>query len=460
MKVGNSVSILLFFLFALSCTTSYGQNEDSVMIRKIFSYELLHGACYQNLSWLCTRIGPRLSGSPQAEEAVRWTKDLMNSYGFDTVYLQPVMVPHWVRGEKETAKIFASGKTMIPDILALGNSIGTGKKGIRGKVIEVKSFSMLDSIGEKSIKGKIVFFNQRMDPTLISTGQAYGDAGYQRFRGPAKAARLGAVGVVVRSLTTGIDDYPHTGSTTYEDSIPKIPAIAISTNDAEELSRLLKADPSLEFYFRTNCSMMDDIQSYNVIGEIRGTEFPAEIIDIGGHLDSWDPGQGAHDDGTGCMQAVEVLRILKNMNYHPNRTIRAVMFMNEENGLRGGKKYAEMAAEKKEKHLAAIESDSGGFSPRGFGLDADDAKTHKFMDWAILFEPYLCNVFRKGGGGADISPMSVNHVPMIGFIPDTHKYFNYHHTALDRIEAVDQRELELGAAAITSLVFLIDQHGL
>jgi carboxypeptidase Q len=453
----NPLSIILFFL---SCTALKAQNEDSVMIRKIFSYELLNGQCYQNLTYLCTGIGPRLSGSSQAARAVDWTRELMESYGFDTVYLQPVMVPHWIRGEKESAKIYSLVKTITPDILALGNSVGTGRKGIRGRLIEVKNYKQLDSLGEQNIRGKIVFYNYRMDPTLISTGQAYGEAGYQRNNGPAKASSLGAIGVIVRSLTTGIDDYPHTGSTTYADSNPKIPAIAISTLDAEELSGLLKKDPSLEFYFQTNCRMMEDIQSYNVIGEIRGTDFPDEIIDIGGHLDSWDPGQGAHDDGAGCMQAIEVLSMLKNMNYHPKHTLRAVMYMNEENGLRGGKKYAEIAAAKKEKHIVAIESDSGGFSPRGFGLDADESKTQKFMEWAKLFKPYLSSDFRKGGGGADISPMSVNHVPMIGFIPDNHKYFKYHHTSQDRIEAVDQRELELGAAAITSLVYLIDFYGL
>ena len=454
------ISIFLFLLFLLSNSPLKAQNVDSVMIRKIFSYELLNGNCYQNLTHLCTGIGSRLSGSPQAAEAVRWTKELMESYGFDTVFLQPVMVPHWVRGEKETAKIFSSVKTKKPNILALGNSVGTGKKGIHGRVVEVKSFSQLDSLGERNVKDRIVFFNHRMDPTLISTGQAYGEVGFQRFRGPARASRLGAIGVIVRSLTTGIDDYPHTGATSYDDSIPKIPAIAISTLDAEELSSLLKKDPSLEFFFRANCQKLEDVLSYNVIGEIRGSDFPGEIIDIGGHLDSWDPGQGAHDDGTGCMQAVEVLHILKNMNYHPKRTLRAVMFMNEENGLRGGKKYAESALEKKEKHIAAIESDSGGFSPRGFGMGADDPKTQKFQGWAYLFRPYRIYEFNKGGGGADISPMSKSGVPIIGFEPDEHKYFKYHHTSIDKIEAVDQRELELGAAAITAVVYLIDKNGL
>jgi hypothetical protein len=460
MIIRNFQGILISLILTFISCRGFSQDSDSVMIRKIFDQELLHGQCYRNLNELCSRIGPRLTGSPQAGKAVIWAKELMESYGFDSVYLQPVMVPRWIRGESEKAYILSDGKPNLLNVTALGNSIGTGIGGIRAKLAEVQSLEELDSLGVEKILGRIVFFNGRMDPTLISAGQAYGKAGVQRNRGPAKAARFGAKGVIVRSMTNLVDDYPHTGATAYEDGVPRIPAIAISTLDAGELSRELKRDPGLDFYFETHCQMLEDVLSYNVIGEIRGHEFPGEIIAVGGHLDSWDLAQGAHDDGAGCMQAIEVLRLLKDIGYRSKRTLRAVMFMNEENGLRGGLKYAQNALEKNEIHIAAIESDNGGFTPKGFGIDAADEKIEKIRGWAPLFKSYLIYDIAKGGGGADIRPLKNAGVPVIGLRVDEHRYFKYHHSALDTFDAVDQRELELGAAAMTALVYLLDQHGL
>ena len=452
------IVLLPMIPFISSCQP--GRNEDSAMIREIYNYELMNGSCYRNLSYLCNTIGARLTGSPQAEQAVQWTKQLMESYGFDTVYLQPVMVPHWVRGDTEIARIISGDKEINVNLTSLGNSVGTGDKGVKAGIVEVKSLDELDSIGSAGIRGKIVFFNGRMDPRLINTGHAYGLAGVQRNHGPARAAKYGAVGVVVRSLTTRLDHIPHTGATSYEEGVPKIPAIAISTLDAEMLDSLLKVNPSTEFFFENHCRMLDDVLSHNVVGELKGSEYPDQIIDIGGHLDSWDLAQGAHDDGTGVVQSIEVLKIFKSMNYHPHRTIRAVLFMNEENGLRGGRKYGELAVQNNETHIAAIETDSGGMSPQGFGMDAAADKVNKLESWAPLFRPYGLWNFSKGEGGADISSLKRMNVPLIGFRPDTQKYFKYHHTPIDRFDKVDERELELGAAAITSLVYLIDQYGL
>ena len=453
---------LLTFLFLGLSLNLMAQSQDELMIRRIFDEALEKGDSYEMLRFLTKNIGGRLSGSPEAAAAVEWSRQQMESYGFDTVFLQEVMVPHWVRGDKEIGRIVNSKKlgTQVVKVTALGNSVGTGPGGTVGQVIEVQDFQELARLGREVIEGKLVFFNRPMDPKLIDTFGAYSGAAGQRGSGPSEAAKYGAIGAIVRSLSSFRDDIPHTGSTRYGLNIPKIPAVAISTNDADLLSSLLKDDPELSFYFETHAKMLEDELSYNVVGELRGSEFPDEIIVVGGHLDSWDLAEGAHDDGAGCVQSIEVLRLMKVLGYQPKRTIRAVMFMNEENGLRGGRKYAELAEENGEKHIAAMESDRGGFLPVGFGISGTEAQQNKMIAWRSLFEPYQIYQFKKGGGGADISPLRTQNVPLIGFIPDSQRYFKYHHTGIDNFEAVNQRELELGAAAMTALIYLIDQYGL
>lgn len=453
---------LLVLLLAAITLPALAQNSDEAMIRKIFDEALENGESYEMLRYLTKKIGPRLSGSPGAAAAVEWSKQQMEAYGFDNVTLQDVMVPHWVRGEKEIGRIVNSRKlgTQAVNVVALGNSVGTGPKGTFGQVVEVQNFKELAQLGREAIEGKIVFFNRPMDPKLIDTFGAYGGASGQRGAGPAEAAKYGAIGAVVRSLSSFQDDVPHTGSTRYRLNIPKIPAVAISTNDANLLSGLLEDDPDLNFYFETHAQMLPDVLSYNVMGEIKGSEFPDEIIVVGGHLDSWDLSEGAHDDGAGCVQSIEVLRIMKAIGYKPKRTIRAVMFMNEENGLRGGLKYAEIAEATGQRHIAAMESDRGGFRPLGFGISGTDEQQNKLINWKNLFAPYQIFQFKKGGGGADISPLRRQGVPTIGYIPDSQRYFKYHHTAIDNFESVNQRELELGAAAMAAMIYLIDQHGL
>lgn len=449
-------------LFFGSVLRAQSSDEDARFIRGIYDHALKEGQGYTWLYQMCTRIGGRLSGSPQAAAAVEFTRQIMDTLGLDSVWLQPCMVNHWVRGDKEQVRILNSGivGTMELNALALGNSVGTGADGVLAEVIEVHSLDELEKLGKSRIEGKIVFFNRHMDPTLLNTMEAYGGAADQRVAGPSKAARYGAIAVIVRSLTTSIDDHPHTGVTVYEEGVKAIPAVAVSTKAADILSGLLDREP-VKVYIRTTCQMLGKAPSFNVIGEIRGSEKPDEFIAIGGHLDSWDPGQGAHDDGAGCVQAIDLLWLIKKSAYRPRHTIRAVMFMNEENGLAGGKAYAEESNRKKEKHIAALESDSGGLTPRGFTFDAEKevlpAYFEKVEKWADLLTPYGLDL-KKGGSGADVGPLKGQNALMAGFRPDGQRYFDYHHTEIDTIDYVNRRELELGSAAMTSLVYLVDKY--
>ncbi len=424
---------------------------------------LLNGKSYEWLDHLSNQIGGRLSGSFNAEQAVEYTKKELENLGLDKVWLQPVMVPKWTRGEREFAYVQTGpGDTRNVNITALGGSIATAEGGTKAQVIEVQGLEQLKEYGEKQIKGKVVFYNRPMRADHILTFEAYGGCVDQRYSGAEEAAKYGAVGVIVRSMNLRMDDLPHTGSMSYgeltEDQ--KIPAAAISTNDAAYLSSMLKIQKDLQVYFKMNCKNFPDVQSYNVIGEITGSETPNEIMVVGGHLDSWDLGDGAHDDGAGVVQSMEVLRLLKETGYQPKKTLRVVLFMNEENGLRGGNKYAEVAKEKKEDHVFALESDSGGFTPRGFTFNASDSQFNKVLSWKSLFEPYLIHYFEKGSGGADIGPLEGGDTVLAGLRPDSQRYFDYHHAANDTFDAVNKRELELGAATMASLVYLVDKYGL
>ncbi len=439
--------------------------DDEVFIRKIYDQSLTDARCYPWLRDLCLGVGHRLSGSAGAEKAVQWTKSVLDTIGLDSVWLQPVMVPHWVRGAAEQVRVTGSKKygNLQLNALALGGSIGTNGQAIAADVVEVKSWEELDQLNERGIRGKIVFYNRPMDPTRIRTFEAYGGAVDQRSVGAIRAAKYGAVGVLVRSMGLRLDDYPHTGAMQYDSSVTRIPAVAISTNDAEKLSALLKAEGKATVSMKLDCQTLPDAPSFNVIGEIRGSEYPDQVILVGGHLDSWDVGHGAHDDGAGCTQSMDVLRNLLRMGYRPRHTIRCVLFMNEENGLRGGREYAREAERKGEFHVCAIESDAGGFTPRGFSFDGDQTAINGLFEKVAglenLFEPYGLN-FRRGGSGADISPLKDQKGLLSGYNPDSQRYFDFHHTAADVFDAVNQRELELGAASMTALVFLLDKYGL
>ncbi|GGI57105.1 M20/M25/M40 family metallo-hydrolase [Winogradskyella haliclonae] len=455
---------ILIILFAFLSVSVYAQNDEATL-KNIYKQSLTNGQSYAWLDYLSNEIGGRLSGSENAQKAIEYTKAELEKLGLDKVWLQEVMVPKWVRGEKEIGKIILNNENstikMDVNICALGGSTATSDKGLQAKVVEVKSFEELEALGEDKIKGKIVFFNGAMQADLINTFEAYGGCSKQRYAGAYEASKLGAVGVIVRSLNLRQDDFPHTGSMGYLDlpNDKRIPSAAISTNDADTLSKALAKDGNLEFYFKQSCQKYDDVLSYNVIGEITGSEFPDEYMLVGGHLDSWDLGDGAHDDGAGVVQSMEVLRLLKESGVKPKRSIRVVLFMNEENGLRGGRKYAEEAKEKNENHVFALESDSGGFTPRGFSFDCSDANLAQIEQWRSLFKPYLIHFFEKGYSGADIGPLKNDTIVLAGLRPDSQRYFDYHHASNDTFDAVNKRELELGAATMTSLVYLFDKYG-
>ncbi|MEP3836324.1 MAG: M20/M25/M40 family metallo-hydrolase [Algibacter sp.] len=452
--------ILLILIF-ISTSISFSQT-DAEVLKNIYTQSLTNGKSYDWLNHLSNQIGSRLSGSLGAERAVLYTKEELEKLGLDKVWLQPVMVPKWVRGGKEFAFIETeSGKTTNVNICALGGSIATPALGLKAEVVEVQNFEELKALGSEEVEGKIVFYNRPMQVDLIQTFDAYGGCVNQRYRGAVEAIKYGAVGVIVRSMNLRMDDLPHTGSMTYND-LPvdkRIPSAAISTNDAELLSTMLKLDKSTQFYFKQNCKQLKDVQSYNVVGEITGSEFPNEYIVVGGHLDSWDLGDGSHDDGAGVVQSMDVLRLLKESGITPKRSIRVVLFMNEENGLRGGNKYAEVAKQKNENHIFALESDAGGFTPRGFSFDCNDAAFNQVLSWQQLFKPYLIHYFEKGGSGADVGPLKTESNVLAGLRPDSQRYFDHHHASNDTFDAINKRELELGAATMTSLVYLFDKYG-
>lgn len=455
----KKISIIICCLAA--GVDGYCQPSDSLVMRRIANEILLHGRCYYWLDYLSNTIGGRLAGSPQAAAAVEYTYQLMERMHPDTVYKQECMVPHWVRGDKEFAKILTT-KTgeYATDICALGGSVPTPPEGLTANVVEVHSFDDVVKLGKAGIEGKIVFYNRPFDETKINTFEAYGGAVTQRWAGADWASKYGAIGMVVRSMTNSIDDYPHTGVMNYNDSVPKIPSCAISTKGAEMLSALLKTDAKLNFHFKQSCRMLPDEKSYNVIGEIRGTEHPEEIIVVGGHLDSWELGKGAQDDGAGDVQSLEILRTFLTIGIRPKRTIRVVMFINEENGGRGAKKYAELAKQRHEKHIVAIESDAGGYSPRGFGFDGPPEKKARILAWKDLFLQYGVYDFSSTESGSDVEPLKDQNVPLMGLIPDSQRYFDIHHTAQDTFDKVNKRELELGAASMAMLIYLIDKYGL
>jgi len=468
--MSGKISIGILFLFLslslgmhrVEAQSEEASSRDALMIRSIFDETLTGGQAYDWLRFLSLQIGGRLSGSVEAEQAVEYTKSVMNDLGLDRVYLQPVMVPKWVRGAPEYAYFeTAPGLSTTVPITALGGSVATPSMGLKAKVIEVNGIEELAQIGRNKIAGKIVFFNRPMNPQTIPTFQAYGACVDQRYSGAVEAAKYGAVGVIVRSMNLRLDDFPHTGGMSYGDSpiSSRIPAAAISTNGAELLSATLSLNPDTQFYFKQNCRTFPDVKSYNVIGEMKGSVYPEEILVVGGHLDSWDLGDGAHDDGAGVVQSIEVLRTLKAIGYKPKRTLRAVLFMNEENGLRGAREYASEAESLGEKHVFALESDSGGFTPRGFQFDTTEENFERIAQWSALFYPFFSDRFELGGSGADVGPLKSQGTVLAGLRPDSQRYFDHHHSDHDTFDQVNKRELELGAAAMASLIYLIDTYG-
>ena len=447
--------IILFICLLVSNLAMSQAQRDSTIIKSIYDEALTNGHAYENLRFLCKNIGARLSGSDASYKAIYWGEHLMRSYNFDKVFLQDVMVPVWKRGFGE--RLFVDEIGIVP-VLALGGSVGTNDT-LKAEIIEVKSFEEAKELDPSLVKDKILFFNEPMDQRYVNTFRAYGACAQQRYAGAKVAGELGARAALVRSLAISTDRYPHTGSMGYEEGIPKIPGAAIGTEDAYKLSQLLKKG-EVSAQLKLNCRTYPDTLAYNVIAEIKGTENPDKVILVGGHLDSWDVGEGAHDDGAGVIQSLEAIRLLKALDIKPRHTIRCVWYINEENGNMGGKTYAKIAKEKGWEHIAAIESDRGGFSPRGFDYDGDNYyQMEQFQSWKSLLEPYGLHQFQKGYSGVDIRPLRDDKIALFGLSPDSQRYFKLHHSAADVFEEVDKRELELGAASIASLVYLIDTYG-
>lgn len=449
----------MYLLLACSSTiAAQAQSEDSLFIRKLATEILENSKAYENLRVLTKTIGGRLAGSPQMVKAEIWGLKAMKAAGDQAAYMQECMVPHWVRGGQDKATAIVGKTRKQLDVVALGNTVGTMKP-LTAPVISIHSFEELEQKKE-AVKNKIVYFDSAFNDSYVRTFQAYGETGRFRREGPARAARYGASAVLIRSLSHSTDNHPHTGSTTYADSVKKIPAAALGLKDADWLEQQLKKGP-VSVTLHTHGKMLPDTIGHNIIGEIKGTEFPNEFITVGGHLDSWDNCEGAHDDGAGCVQTIEVLRALKVLGYQPKRTIRFVLFANEENGVRGGNKYAEEAKAKGEQHIFALETDAGGFTPRGFGFTASDAQLEKVRRWQNLLAPYGANELNKGGGGTDIGPLNrLLGTALAGLQPDSQRYFDYHHARSDVFEAVNKRELELGAVNIAALIYLVDKYGL
>jgi hypothetical protein len=436
------------------------QTGDEATIKQLSDEILRNGTAYDLLRQLTKDIGGRLSGSPQFAKAVQWGKVAMEKQGADKVYLQECMIPHWVRGGQDLASLIEINKKKANrklDVLALGNSLGSGT--VTGELLAVANFDELEKIKDE-VKGKIVYYNNGFNPTNIKPFVSYGEAGIYRRWGASRAAKYGAVGVMIRSLTESTANDPHTGGMAYIDSFPKIPAIAVGPRDADEVWAMSKTG-SMKLSMTTNGHFLPDTIGHNVIGELTGTEFPDQIITVGGHLDSWDVNEGAHDDGTGVVHTIEVMRAMKAIGYKPKHTIRFVLFANEENGLRGGSKYAAEAKAKGEKHVFALESDAGGFTPRGFSIQASKEQMDKLRSWIPLLSPYGSFEITADGGGADIGPLNRTFgIPVGELLPDPQRYFDVHHARSDVFENVNKRELMLGAVNMAGLIYLVDKYGL
>lgn len=409
-----------------------------------------------------TSVGPRLTGSPEAAAAVDLSVKIMNELGLADVHIEPVEVGRWVRGDVAEAEIPPSGERRRVDlsICALGGSVGTPDRGVTAPVVEVRSLDDLNRPG-RPFEGKIVFFNRPMDRRSTDPFSAYGGAADQRVSGASAAARRGAVAVLSRSLTFRRDRNPHTGMLRYEAGTPKIPAAAISTADAEVLSGLLEKDKDLRVSLRLNCRDLGRVVSANVVGQLTGTEFPREVILLGGHLDSWDLGVGAHDDGAGCAAALEAVRLLADQGLRPRRTIRVVLFMDEEFGGTGGRAYAREARRDGERHLLAAESDRGGFMPIALAVGGREAKAReKLGPYEGFFKQLGVTSVVPGGGGVDVAPLIERGAAPASVILNSQAYFDVHHSALDVVSSVHPRELEFQAVILAALAYILAQEGI
>lgn len=431
------------------------EKQDSLQFAEISTEILNRGKAYNELKDLTKNIGHRLSGSESYEKAVKWAEQKLRAAGADKVWLQEVMIPVWVRGKESLQIKTANGKWQSLKMLSLGNSEGTGGKDVTGEIIMVRSMDEYEKLSPDQVKDKIVFFNYPFSQSYIETFRGYSDAAKYRSTAASLTAKKGGKFAIIRSLSSAFDDVPHTGAMRYADD-KKIPAVAIGSTTADELATLL-ASQKVTAKLNSNCGMKGEKLSHSVIGEITGKKDQSVIV-VGGHLDSWDVGEGAHDDGAGIVQSIEVLRTFKNLGIKNNHTIRVVCFANEENGVKGGIQYGKTVKENNEKHLFAIETDAGGFTPRGISLDMDNEKRKQIQGWSDLFLPYGIYDFKNTYSGTDLYPLHDMGIPTAELVPDSQRYFDIHHTEEDTFEKVNRRELLLGAVAMTQLIYMIDKN--
>ena len=450
-------------VLAIVCAWSVAAQTTGHTAHKIIDHALYNSRAYEHLSYLTDNIGPRLSGSRGAELAVRWTTRQLRSWGLETRN-EVVMVPHWVRGAERARLVSHNDQKLV--LTTLGGSVATPPNGLTAEVVEVTSYDQLNELGRAKIAGKIVFYNAAMDMTLVESGhafEAYSKAVIFRGRGASRAAEYGAVAAVVRSVASASLRTPHTGSLSYLPDQPKIPAAALATEDADLIHRLLAKGEKVRMHLVLTPRTLPDVQSANVIAEIRGSERPDEIVLIGGHLDSWDLGTGAIDNGSGVAMIMETLRIYKELGIRPKRTIRGVLFMNEENGLRGGRTYFANAAKREElhKHVAAIETDAGAATPTGFITTLSGRDLEELQARLRPLNRIAPMTFRSSKNtGADTSPLTDAGVPGLGLVPNPRHYFDFHHTAADTLDKVDPKALAQNTAAIAATAFILAEDGL
>ena len=434
---------------AIATAQALGFDPHAPAVARILDEATTRGKSWEILQHLTDRIGPRLSGSEGALAAVRWTAERMRADGLDP-RLEPVMVPHWVRGE-ESAEIVAPVRQKLL-VTALGGSVGTPEAGVAAEVVVAPSLEAFAAMDAAAVRGRIVLFNRAIKAE--STTDGYGQVASQRSRGPSEAARKGAVAALVRSLGTLDARLVHTGALTYAEGAPRIPAAAVTAEDADLLARLASSGVAPTVRLRLGCRTLPDAPSHNVVADVRGRERPEEIVVIGAHLDSWDLGTGAHDDGAGVAMVMDALRILKAMP-PARRTVRGVLFMNEENGLRGARQYVIDHAAELPRHVAALEADSGGFRPEGFNTNVVPAGMETLRAAAALLAPIGATRIVTGGGGADIGQMRPAAVPLLGLDVEGVRYFDWHHTPADTLDKVDRGDLAKGTAAMAAMAYLL-----
>ncbi len=437
----------IILIVAVMLSQSFGESIKSKYVEtslKIISKSLTDSTAYNRLGYMCDTFGPRLSGSKNLENAINWILKEMKSDGLENVRGEKVAVPTWIRG-KESVTLLSPFKKEL-SMLGLGGSIATPRGGLKAEVIVVNDWDELESRSNE-VPGKIVLFNAPFT--------SYGETVAYRYSGASAAAKHGAVASLIRSIGPWSMNTPHTGVMAYDDDVQKTPHAALTMEDAMMLSRIHDRGDKIIVKLDMNARMVADRWSQNVLGEIKGSVYPDEVVVVGGHIDSWDVGQGAQDDGGGCVASWEAVRLIKELGLKPKRTIRCVLWTNEENGGKGNKGYRDMHMDEMDKHVLAIESDGGVFSPKGFGFSGNDSARKIVEEIHALMKPIGANTISEGGRAADVAPLNDEGVPVMSLKVDGSKYFWYHHTNADTFDKIDFNEFNRCVAAIAIMAYVV-----